>query len=386
MNSAIAIIVAAGRGERAGGGEPKQFRPLLGRPVLAWSVDAFSRHPGISGIVIVASPADHDAVQSIAGPDATIVPGGATRTASVLAGLAAVEAPDGTPVLIHDAARPGLSQVVITRLLEALATADAAAPALKISDALKDTSTCPPSTVDRTSLRRIQTPQAFRLGQIRRALAASPPDLVDDLAAIETEGARIQFVEGDLKLDKLTYAEDFDRLAKLLSPAMPAIRMGTGFDVHTFGDGDHVTLCGLKIPHTHGLVGHSDADVAWHALTDAILGALAEGDIGDHFPPSDPQWRGAASAKFLKHAADLALARGYAVSQVDMTVICEVPKVKPHRLAMREATASLLGLPLDCVSLKATTTEGLGFTGRREGIAAQAAAVLTARPNPDEDR
>ncbi len=383
MSSAIAIIVAAGRGERAGPGLTKQVRLLLGKPVLAWSAEAFARHPDVARTLIVTSPADRDAVRAIAGPDAVIVLGGATRTASVLAALAAVEAPDDTPVLIHDAARPGLSQAVITRLLEALANADAAAPALRISDAVKDTSSCPPSALDRTPLRRVQTPQAFRLGHIRDALRAGHQDLVDDLAAMETPGARISLVEGDPRLDKLTYAEDFDRMARLLAPSLPAIRVGSGFDVHAFGEGDHITLCGLKIPHSHGLIGHSDADVAWHALTDAILGALAEGDIGDHFPPSDPQWKGASSDRFLRHAARLASLRGYEVSQVDMTVICEAPKVKPHRLAMRESTAALLGLPLDRVSLKATTTEGLGFAGRREGMAAQASAVLSALPALD---
>ncbi|MFN3610277.1 MAG: 2-C-methyl-D-erythritol 2,4-cyclodiphosphate synthase, partial [Hyphomonas sp.] len=250
-----------------------------------------------------------------------------------------------------------------------------AAPAMPVADALKSDTGQNWTNVDRTGLVRVQTPQAFRLGEIRAALSAAGPDLVDDLTAIEAAGGRVEMVSGSARLTKITYPEDFDMLARLLSPT-GAPRIGKGYDVHEFEAGDHVTLCGVAIPHIAKLKGHSDADAAWHALTDAILGAVALGDIGDHFPPSDPQWKGADSGLFLKEAQRLAEAKGYVIANCDITVICEAPKVKPHREAMRARTAELLGLPLDAVSVKATTTEGLGFTGRREGIAAEAVALL----------
>jgi 2-C-methyl-D-erythritol 4-phosphate cytidylyltransferase/2-C-methyl-D-erythritol 2,4-cyclodiphosphate synthase len=264
---------------------------------------------------------------------------------------------------------------MIDSLVSALSDHDAAAPALPVADALKAQVAGRLSTVPRDGLYRVQTPQAFRLGEIRSALEARG-SFVDDLEAVEAAGARVTLVPGDPRLHKITYAEDFDLVARLLSPLQSAPRVGKGFDVHAFEPGDHVTLCGVKIPHTAKLKGHSDADAAWHALTDAILGAVALGDIGDHFPPSDPKWKDADSGLFLKHAQMLAEKAGYALSSCDVTVICEAPKVKPHRDAMRVRTAELLGLPLDAVSVKATTTESLGFTGRREGIAAEAVAVL----------
>ena len=372
MTGFAAIIVAGGTGTRSGRAGPKQWEALLGKRVIDWSVEAFLAHPGLRELVVVAG--DPNAVSGF--PDRVrIVAGGESRTASVRAGLAALAGPDDLPVLIHDAARPGLSAPVIDALLSALTDADAAAPALPVSDALKERSGGQLRTVPREGLSRVQTPQAFRLSVIRAALEA-PGSFVDDLEAVEAGGAKIVLVPGDPKLHKITYPEDFDLVARLLTPFPSTPRIGKGFDVHAFEPGDHVTLCGVKIPHTAKLQGHSDADAAWHALTDAILGAAALGDIGDHFPPSDPQWKDADSGLFLKHAQKLVEEAGYRIANCDITVICEAPKVKPHREAMRERTASLLGLPLDTISVKATTTEGLGFTGRREGIAAEAVAML----------
>ncbi|MFN7054094.1 bifunctional 2-C-methyl-D-erythritol 4-phosphate cytidylyltransferase/2-C-methyl-D-erythritol 2,4-cyclodiphosphate synthase [Hyphomonas sp.] len=373
MTRAAAIIVAGGTGQRAGASRPKQWQPLLGRRVIDWSVDAFRAHPAIAELIVVA---DAGAAFEPGTLPVKLAPPGATRTLSVLSGLAAVTLPEDAPVLIHDAARPGLDAATITALIAALETSDGAAPALPVSDALKRArENGAIDTVDRAGLWRVQTPQAFRLGAIRKALASAGPDLVDDLAAIEATGGRIEFVPGSARLTKITYPEDFDMLARLLAPSGTP-RIGKGYDVHEFEAGTHVTLCGVAIPHVAKLKGHSDADAAWHALTDAILGAVALGDIGDHFPPSDPRWKNADSAIFLKAAQDLALQKGYAIANCDITVICEAPKVKPHREAMRARTAELLGLPLDAISVKATTTEGLGFTGRREGIAAEAVALL----------
>jgi len=372
MSRAAAIIVAGGQGNRAGADTPKQWQALLGRRVVDWSIDAFSRHPAISDVVVVAA-----ANLGAPGPGQrfTRAEPGATRTQSVLSGLRALAAPDDTLVLIHDAARPGIDSGTISALIAALETHDVAAPALPVADALKHQRGEALATVDRNGLHRIQTPQTFRLGTIRAALEAASPDLVDDLAAVEAAGARVKLIPGSVRLSKITYPEDFDMLARLLAPT-GAPRVGKGFDVHEFEAGDHVTLCGVAIPHVAKLKGHSDADAGWHALTDAILGAVALGDIGDHFPPSDPRWKNADSGIFLKHAQTLAEAKGYRIDSCDITVICEAPKVKPHREAMRARTAELLGLPLDAISVKATTTEGLGFTGRREGIAAEAIAVL----------
>jgi len=373
MTLAAAIIVAGGKGSRSGRASPKQYERLLGRQVLDWSIDAFKVHPGV-GTIVVVTPAGR--VPDGGGEGVLRVPGGATRTQSVRNGLNALDLPTDTPVLIHDAARPGLSQTMISSLLEALGTADAVAPALSVPDALKAMRDGKLVTIPREGLSRVQTPQVFRLGAIRAALDAAPADLVDDIAAMEATGARVKLIPGDERLHKITFPEDFDMVASLLSASNSVPRVGKGFDVHAFESGDHVTLCGVAIPHDRKLKGHSDADAAWHALTDAILGAVALGDIGDHFPPSDERWKDADSAIFLKESVRLAEVEGYAVASCDITVICESPKVKPHRVAMRQRTAELLGLPLQAVSVKATTTEGLGFTGRREGIAAEAIAVL----------
>ncbi|MEZ6000591.1 bifunctional 2-C-methyl-D-erythritol 4-phosphate cytidylyltransferase/2-C-methyl-D-erythritol 2,4-cyclodiphosphate synthase [Hyphomonas sp.] len=372
MTGFAAIIVAGGRGARTGLERPKQWEMLLGKRVIDWSVDTFLDHPDLLELVVVVD----DLTIATSFPSKTkVVCGGETRTASVRAGIEVLTIADGAPVLIHDAARPGLHLAMIDSLVSALSDYDAAAPALPVSDALKTQAAGHLSTVPREGLYRVQTPQAFRLGTIRTALKA-PDSFVDDLEAVETAGARITLVPGDERLHKITYAEDFDLMARLLSPVQSVPRVGKGFDVHAFEPGDHVTLCGVKIPHTAKLKGHSDADAAWHALTDAILGAVALGDIGDHFSPSDPQWKDADSSVFLKHAQLLAEEAGYALSSCDITIICEAPKVKPHREAMRVRTAELLGLSLEAVSVKATTTESLGFTGRREGIAAEAVAVL----------
>jgi 2-C-methyl-D-erythritol 4-phosphate cytidylyltransferase/2-C-methyl-D-erythritol 2,4-cyclodiphosphate synthase len=376
-----AIIVAAGKGERAGGGIPKQRQMLGGKPVFLWSVQAFLAADAVERIVLVVPIGEVDLYRAALGRDrVNVTEGGASRTASVLNGLETLDAAVEDKVLIHDAARPGLDQSTITALIGALEEADAAAPALPVIDALKRQIGAQLETVARDELYRVQTPQAFRVGEVRKALEALTGPLVDDLAAIEQAGGSVKLVEGREALSKITWPGDLARMETELMQTVALPKVGTGFDVHAFAEGDHVTLCGIQIPHDKGLAGHSDADVAWHALTDAILGALALGDIGDHFPPSDPQWKGAPSSVFLKHAVSLAQDRGFGIGNCDLTLICEAPKVKPHREAMRQATADLLGIPLDAVSVKATTTEGLGFTGRREGIAAQAVAVLSPLP------
>ena len=375
-----AIIVAAGRGERAGGDLPKQAQSLAGRPVFEWSIRAFRQHQRIQQIVLVVPEGERESYVSLVDPSITVVSGGSTRTASVKAGLQACDLSAQDLVLIHDAARPGLDQITITRLIEAMQRADAAAPALPVPDALKRESGDGLTTVNREKLHRVQTPQIFKFADISEALFHTD-DLVDDLAAIEARKGKVILVEGTERLAKITYPDDLKRLEVLLMSPESAPRFGTGYDVHAFEPGDAVVLCGVRIPHDQKLAGHSDADVAWHALTDAILGAAALGDIGDHFPPSDAKWKGAASEVFLKHAVEEAAAAGWTLSSCDLTVICESPKVKPHREAMRAETARVTGLPLDAVSVKATTTEGLGFTGRGEGIAAQASAVLSPSPS-----
>jgi 2-C-methyl-D-erythritol 4-phosphate cytidylyltransferase/2-C-methyl-D-erythritol 2,4-cyclodiphosphate synthase len=351
-----------------------------GRPVLSWSATAFLARKDLGVLVVVAPSAEIGRVRELLPADSRIliVPGGATRAASVKAGLGALVALDPVNVLIHDAARPGVSHNVINELLAALETADAACPALPVVDALKrEGESGSLAGVERAGLVRVQTPQAFRYPLIRDAHAAASGDWVDDLALVEATGARIALTPGRTELMKITEGDDMSVAARLLTGG--GMRVGSGFDVHAFAPGDFVTICGVRVPHTHRLEGHSDADVGWHAVTDAILGAAALGDIGDHFPPSDPQWKGAASIRFLQHTLKLAAERGWRVANVDLTLICERPKIGPHREAMRTATAEAMELPLDAVSVKATTTEKLGFTGRSEGIAAQAVVLLTDR-------
>ena len=370
-----AIVVAAGSGSRAGG--DKQWRPVGGRPMVRWSVEALLRAGADPVVVVVAPDAGSRAAEALTGLSGwRTVAGGAMRAESVRAGLAALDIAGDSPVLIHDAARPFLSAAVIERLLEALSHADGALPALPVADSLRrGVDSLVIGGVERDGLWRAQTPQAFRLKTIRDAYAAwtSPDAPTDEAAVVEHAGGRVRLVEGDARLMKLTYPEDF-AMAEALLPK--TIRIGQGYDVHRWGPGSSVWLCGVEIPHDQTLIGHSDADAGLHALTDAILGAIADGDIGDHFPPSDPQWKGAASDRFLVYAAERVAKRGGRIVNVDVTLICEQPKVKPHRQAMRERLADLLGLPLDAVSVKATTTEGLGFTGRGEGLAAQAVALV----------
>ncbi|MEM9740320.1 MAG: bifunctional 2-C-methyl-D-erythritol 4-phosphate cytidylyltransferase/2-C-methyl-D-erythritol 2,4-cyclodiphosphate synthase [Pseudomonadota bacterium] len=374
-----AVIVAAGSGQRTGGNVSKQLRLVGGRPMLGWSLEAFRRHPGIERIVLVVPTGEIDTYHAQFSLADQIVEGGATRADSVLQGLRALQTLQVdhpmTHVLIHDAARPGIDQTVISQLLESLQYHDGAAPALPVVDALKRSSGDQLENVDRADLWRVQTPQGFRLDLIIEALSIAGSAFVDDLAAVENLGANLGLIEGSERFSKVTYPEDFARMETLLE-TKTVVRMGTGFDVHGFEPGGEVTLCGVAIPHSAKLEGHSDADVAWHALTDAIFGAAALGDIGDHFPPSDPKWAGAESEIFLREAVKCAAAKGLTLSNCDLTIICEAPKVKPHRDAMRARTAEVLGVSIDQVSVKATTTEGLGFTGRREGIAAQASVVL----------
>lgn len=372
-----AIIVAAGAGARLGGATPKQFLTLGGKPMLLWSVEAMLQCKNIAAVVVVAPPGEEGRVRDLLPSDwhIHVVAGGASRTDSVRAGLDALDAIHPDSVLIHDAARPGLTPAVVDELLDALKSADAAAPALQLADALKSTADKTVRSVARDNLVCVQTPQAFRWSVISAAFAGSPSSAVDDLALVEAAGAKVVLTPGRHELMKVTYPEDLAVAEKLI--AAPALRIGTGFDVHGFEPGDAVILCGVRIPHTKKLEGHSDADAGWHALTDAILGALALGDIGDHFPPSDPQWKGAASVKFLQHAVKLASDRGYRIANADITILAERPKIAPHREAMRRATAEAMNAPLDAVSVKATTTEKLGFVGREEGIAAQASVLLT---------
>jgi 2-C-methyl-D-erythritol 4-phosphate cytidylyltransferase / 2-C-methyl-D-erythritol 2,4-cyclodiphosphate synthase len=383
--TAAAIIVAAGRGVRAGGGLPKQYRDLAGRSVLARTVAAFDAHPAVGEIVVVRNP-DDAALYAAAGIAAETplsdVAGGATRDASVRAGLAAV--PGDLPfVLIHDAARPLVSRSVIDGVLAALATHEAAAPALRVTDALWRGDGTVTGTESREGLWRAQTPQGFHLGAIRaahEAHAARGGPAADDVEVARAAGLAVAITPGDAANMKITGPEDFARAERFLQEGRHAmdIRTGNGFDVHRFGPGDHVILCGLKIPHDRALQGHSDADVALHTVTDAIYGALAEGDIGIHFPPSDPQWKGAESHIFLTHAVDLAAAKGFRITHADLTLICERPKIGPHAPALRAALAALLRIEVGRVSVKATTTERLGFTGREEGIAALATVTLVA--------
>lgn len=370
-----AVVVAAGSGSRAGGA--KQWRPLGGRPVIRWSVEALIDAGADEVVVVVPPDAEAEASAALTGLSGwRLAAGGAERADSVRNGLAALGGPGGRPVLVHDAARPLLSRAVIARCLAALDEADGSLPALAVADSLRrGENGFVAGPVGRDGLWRAQTPQAFRLETLVGAYAAWPHGeaATDEATVVQRAGGRVRLVDGDPRLLKLTFPEDF-AMAEALIPRQT--RTGSGFDVHRWGPGDAVWLCGVEIPHDRTLIGHSDADAGLHALTDAILGAMGDGDIGDHFPPDDPQWKGAASDRFLVHAVERLHARGGRLINVDVTLICERPKVKPHRQAMRERLAGLLALPLDAVSVKATTTEGLGFTGRGEGLAAQAVATI----------
>jgi len=373
-----AIVVAAGAGSRAGGN--KQWRSLGGKPVLRWSVEALLE-AGADVVVVTSPGAGGQAVDALAGLTGwRAVDGGETRADSVRNGLSALTGSADQVVMIHDAARAMLSRAVIDRLLTALQTADGAMPALPVADTIKrGADGAITETVDRVDLWRAQTPQAFRLDRLLAAWSRWPTDEIptDDAAVVERDGGRVALVEGEARLMKLTFPEDFQMAEALIAAgARTQTRVGMGFDAHRWGPGGSVWLCGVEIPHDQTLIGHSDADAGLHALTDAVLGAIGQGDIGDHFPPTDPQWKGASSDLFLEHAVKLVRERGGRLVHVDVTLICERPKVKPHREAMRARLAEILSLPLDAVSVKATTTEAMGFTGRGEGLAAQAIATV----------
>jgi 2-C-methyl-D-erythritol 4-phosphate cytidylyltransferase / 2-C-methyl-D-erythritol 2,4-cyclodiphosphate synthase len=375
-----AIIVAAGVGARAGPGESKQWRRLAGRAVARWSAEAFLA-AGVDELVVVVGEGQEDRAQeAFAGLGGwKLALGGAARSDSVKAGLGALSGPVDQIVLVHDAARPLLRVEHVRRLLAALERAPAAILALPLADTLKrgDDAGRITDTPSRAGLWRAQTPQGFRLDALKAAYAAWPAgeEPTDEAIVIERAGGEVTLVPGDPALAKLTYPEDF-AMAELIAGAARTMRIGQGLDAHRFGPGDSVWLCGVEIAHSHALVGHSDADAGLHAITDAVLGAIGEGDIGDHFPPTDPKWRGASSDQFLTHAAGLVAARGGRIVNVDVTLVCERPKIKPHRLAMRERLAAILGLDVAAVSVKATTMEGMGFTGREEGLLAQAVAMV----------
>ena len=375
-----AVLVAAGKGVRVGAGVPKQWRDLAGKTVADWTVSVFVAHPAIDDIVVVTNADDPDANAFLARwPDIISAPGGETRNASVQSGLTAC--PVGvTHVLIHDIARPCVSSELITSVLNALKINQGAAPALAVTDALwTGVEGFVAGTQDRTALYRAQTPQGFMLSAITSAHERFSGIAADDVEVAIAAGIDVQIVPGEEQNLKITTMADFDKAEALLAEPKDQtmdIRVGNGFDVHRFGDGDFVTLCGVEVAHTRGLQGHSDADVGLHTITDAIYGALAEGDIGQHFPPSDPQWKGAASFIFLEHARDLAATKGFLINHVDCTLICEFPKIGPHTLDMRRKVAELLNIDVDHVSVKATTSERLGFTGREEGIACIATATL----------
>lgn len=374
-----AVIVAAGSSTRAGPGAPKPWRSLGGRPILSWSIEAFVAAGARQIVLVVAEAWIEEAKDLLRGqPHASVVSGGATRAESVQRGLAALPADEASAVLVHDAARPFLTADHIASLLAALDDANGAVPALPVADTLKRGSHETVSeTVSRDGLWRAQTPQAFRLDVLRAAYAAWPADAepTDDAAVVERAGGKVAITPGDPRLMKLTYPEDF-AMAEQLAGGARITRIGQGVDAHRWGPGEAVWLCGVKIEHDQTLIGHSDADAGLHALTDAILGAIGEGDIGEHFPPSDPQWKGAASDRFLLHAVEILTNKGGRIINADVTLVCERPKIRPHRDAMRERLAQLLGVPLDRVSVKATTTEGMGFTGRQEGLLAQAIVAV----------
>ncbi len=368
-----ALIVAAGQGTRAGGGAPKQFAMLGGRPMLAHSHAALSAHPAIDRVLVVIGEGQEAALKAALGSVPFVI-GGATRRESVRNGI---EALDAGRVLIHDAARPFLPARVIDDLLAALDGHEGAIPALPVTDTLARATTLLDDVVARDGLVRVQTPQAFRFEAILAAHRAWPTDreATDDAQMLRHAGHDVAIVPGDPMLAKITHPMDFAAAEAWLAARM-RVRTAMGFDVHRLVAGEELWLGGVRIPHDKGLSGHSDADVALHAITDALLGAIGAGDIGMHFPPSDPEWRGAPSARFLEHAAALVAAAGGIVDFVDLTLICEAPKIGPHRETIRASVAALLRVPAGRISIKATTTERLGFTGRGEGIAAQAVATI----------
>lgn len=376
LPSFAAIVVAAGKGLRVGGDTAKQFRSFRAKPLIRHSVEALLKAGAAPLIVVIAKDAEpfaKEALKGLKGVSYTI--GDATRQGSVSNGLEALADQPIKRVLIHDAARPDLPYQVIERLILALELHPGAIPALPVVDSLAiagDNDTMS-GKAERETLRRVQTPQAFRFADILAAHRAwkGEPDAGDDAQVLQAMQGSVALVQGDERLKKITFAEDL-----MDQTTLPPFRIGQGYDVHRLEEGEELWLCGVKLEHTHGLAGHSDADVALHAITDAVLGGIGDGDIGTHFPPSDPQWSGARSAQFLEHAAKLACEAGYAIGNIDLTIICEAPKIGPHRPAMRSEVARITGLQENVISIKATTTERLGFTGRGEGIAAQAIVSL----------
>ena len=387
MPNVAAVIVAAGRGLRAGGKDPKQFRQLGGEMMLSRTLSQFMNHGHVQAVLPVIHADDgalyRDAVAGLSGKD-LLEPtfGGATRQASVLAGLEALQRHQPDIVLIHDAARPFVTADLITRAIAAAEQSGAAIPALAVTDTVKtvDAQGLVDKTLDRNALRLVQMPQSFNYARLldahRRAKAAGRDDFTDDAALAEWAGMKVSTFAGEPGNIKVTTPEDFARSEAMQFQALGDIRTGTGIDVHAFGPGDHVVLGGVRIKHDRALVGHSDADVGLHALVDAILGALADGDIGSHFPPSDPKWRGASSDQFFSFAIERVAARGGRISHLDLTIVCETPKVGPHRDEIRARIATLAHLGIGRVAVKATTSEKLGFTGRGEGIAAYATATV----------
>lgn len=384
MADVAAVVVAAGRGTRAGSDIPKQFRRVGGQTLLSHSLALLVEHPEVALVQPVIGVEDGDLYKSAVGEMRTLVPvpGGATRQASVRAGLEALVEHRPRLVVVHDAARPFATAALVSRAIEAVEESGAAVPGLAVTDTVKALGAdgFVGETLDRNRLRLIQTPQAFAFEPLldahRRAAAAGHHDFTDDAALAEWAGIKVKVFAGDPGNVKITDAQDFSRIEAMEFAKLGDVRTGGGFDVHAFGPGEHVTLGGIRIPHNHALIGHSDADVVLHALTDAILGALADGDIGSHFPPSDPQWRNASSDRFLAFAVERVRARGGQIAHLDATVICEAPRVGPHRDRMRASIAAITGLPVERVAVKATTSEKLGFTGRGEGIAASATATI----------
>jgi 2-C-methyl-D-erythritol 4-phosphate cytidylyltransferase/2-C-methyl-D-erythritol 2,4-cyclodiphosphate synthase len=380
MGSTYALVLAAGRGARFGGALPKQYLPMGGTTVLRHAVTAFARHERIADIQMVIRPEDRNIYDdALAGLDLLPpVAGGAERQDSVRLGLEALAPLKPERVLIHDGARPFPDAAMIDRVIDALDKAPAAIPGLPLGDTIKRvTDGVITKTVDRSGFWRVQTPQGFHFDAILAAhRTAAGKALTDDAAVAEAAGIAPLIVTGNEANLKITTTDDLAAAERLIAARLGDVRVGQGFDVHPFGPGEGLMVCGVWIPHSAGVVGHSDADVGLHALTDAVLGAIGAGDIGMHFPPSDPQWKGASSDRFLAHAVGLVRAKGGSVAQLDLTIICERPRVGPHRAAMVERVAAIAGIAADRVSVKATTTERLGFTGRGEGIAAQAVATV----------
>ena len=382
--SVAAVVVAAGRGLRAGGHLPKQYREVAGEPVIRSSLSLFAWHGQIGAVQAVIHPDDRGSYEAAAKGLRLLPPvsGGASRQASVRAGLEALAGRPPDIVLIHDAARPFCSTELVSRAIVACGETGAAIPALEVTDTIKrvDAGGHVAGTIDRSQLRAVQTPQAFKFAALleahQRAAKEGRDDFTDDAALAEWAGIKVATFAGESGNVKLTTDEDFAKAESRRIANLADLRLGNGFDVHAFGDGDHVWLGGVKIPHDRGLTGHSDADVALHALVDAILGAIADGDIGKHFSPNDPRWRGASSDQFLKFAVERVNKRGGRIAHLDLTIVCEAPRIGPHRDAIRKRIAEIAEMSIERVAVKATTSEQLGFTGRKEGIVAMATATV----------